>query len=393
MKITAPLLVIFLTAIFLFLAATNIQGGWLYVVDALLWSVVFLAFVLPFLQLRRLQLKRHFLNQAVAEFPVSVELTLKNQRRWPLMFLNLEEGPIQNLRTGQTLQPDTDKFFAVSVGYGEELSYPYSFVPPNPGVFSFQSVHTGSFGPLGLLGLYWKQNLPSALVVLPIQAEVSSQNLLEEHFQDIRQARRRSHSAEDISHFRSYQTGDSRRAIHWRNSARYGQLIVAEAREEPFQQALVLFNTEQKQANPAFYALVQEAEKVCSHLLEHKMEIFCQAQAAEPTFWNQLQLSTPPRRLSAIRTWEGLSYWLATLMPDAQESFDRHLSHNPVNSENMLIILFCTELPSFESLRNLAQGKGSSGLAPLLIYCTEPVPSLPEDLASILEIRHVEAQA
>jgi len=46
--------------IFLFFAASNVQGGWLYIIDSLLISLLFFSAIIPITQIKRLKITRNF---------------------------------------------------------------------------------------------------------------------------------------------------------------------------------------------------------------------------------------------------------------------------------------------------------------------------------------------
>lgn len=387
-KITGPMLILVMTAVFLFLAATNIQVGWLYMVDALLWSVIAMAVLLPFLQLRRLQLKRRFPASTYSGQSQLIEIELSHSGRWPLAFVNVTDLAPQPLRQAvqQSAQaPEATKAFISSLNPGQKYLYQYQLTPQSDGVYLFPGIQAGSFGPLGLVGLYWKQAHPQAMIVRPLAPERVIPLISDEQELALKHARRRSHHSDDVSHFREYQPGDNKRSIHWKNSAKRQKLIVAEAREEPFQQALVLVDTFQTQNKPAFHALLQQAKAVCHSLLEQKMEIFCFAQNADPAFWQNLGLPAPTRSLQNVRDWDSAGYWLATLEPDSAESLQQALLRQGLTPGEQLVVLISTE-PDPELLRSLCLGRSESGLNPLLVFAS-PGYVAPTELASALAIR------
>ncbi len=389
MKITSPLLVLFITAVFLFLAATNIQGGWLYVLDALLWSAVLLAFVVPFLQLRRLTVRRQLPDAPLVGVPQTLHLSLENRSRLPVMFLNLEELPVFSLRQNQTLTLNADKHFSLWTAAGHKAEFDAHFMPEVAGVYVFKGFQVGSFGPLGLMGVYWKQQVPAAWVVYPVPPDSGLTILPEGLIQQVQQARRRSHLSEDISHFREYQKGDSRNTIHWKNTARQARLIVAEAREEPFQQAQVIFDATKTSEFKAFNALLRTAEAVCHGLLAQQMEVACWAPPADPEFWQSYQIAPPLRQLAGVRQWEGLQYWLATLAPDALLPLEQSLLASGPQAENAVVILISPTFPTSASLRHLLlhQSSGSS----LLVYTLETSPQVPDEWAGQVVVKVIEA--
>jgi len=386
-KMTAPLIIIFLTAIFLFLAATNIQGGWLYLVDALLWSVVLMAFVLPFLQLRKLHCQRRFAATVYAGQSTAVTLEARASGRVPLMFMNLEDLPPFGWRAQKTVELPAQKSFILSLAPGETFAHSYELTPEQAGIYTFGHLRTGSFGPLGLLGLYRRQKLTNALLVLPNPPEHVLPLFSAEQQQALQQARYHSHHSEDISHFREYQPGDSKRQIHWKNSARQQKLIVAEAREEPFQKALVLVDMSQSQSHSSFLKVVSTAEQVCHALLAQNLELVCWAQPAQDKVWAELGLSPPQRHVQNVRSWEQIAYWLASLMPDAPESLSAAMTHQGFQPNSQLLLVISAE-PEPALMQRLMQARGPS-LAPILLF-TEPA-SDSGALASQIAVRPLSA--
>ncbi|PKL74823.1 MAG: hypothetical protein CVV27_18535 [Candidatus Melainabacteria bacterium HGW-Melainabacteria-1] len=383
-KITGPMMILFLTAVFLFFAATNVQVGWVYLVDALLWSVVVMAFVLPFVQLRRLQIKRHFPAAPYAGQPLQVDIELSHTRRWPLAFVNLEDLPPQPWRGGP-VEIVPEKGFVLSLSRGESYRYSYHFVPQTDGVYVFPGLRAGSFGPLGLIGLYWKQKNASAVVVRPLPPAQVMKLMSDEQQVALMHARQRSHFSEDISHFREYQPGDNKRSIHWKNTAKRQKLIVAEAREEPFQQALLLVDVCQDQDQAVFHQLARQAERVCHALLENQMELSCFAQTADQAVWQSLGLPTPERSLQNVRHWDKASYWLATLEPDAPEQLEEALSRQGISAGEQLVVLVSAR-PSPDLLRRLCTGRAAEGLTPMIVF-SGPDVQLPADLIPLISLR------
>lgn len=372
-KPTAPLLVIVLTAVFLFLAATNIQGGWLYLVDALLWAIVLMAFVLPWLNLRRFQCERRLPGKVSAREACTIELVVTQPNRWPLMFVNIEDRAPRHWSVRQGPTTAGSKGLIVSLKRDESFCYSYDLTPDRPGVWIFEGIKTGSFGPLGLLGLYRQRPLRQALVVQPrLPLDTPLQLFSAEQQQALQQARHHSHHNEDISHYREYQPGDSRRQIHWKNTARQQKLIVAEAREEPFQQALVLVDTAQNQDSESFLRVVETASAVCYALLKQNLAVHCLAQAADPAHWADLNLPTPARSLQNLRNWEQVSPWLATLMPDASLPLSAALSQQGGLTASALMVVIAAK-PEPALLARLRQGRQATA-PPILVFAEHPQP-------------------
>ena len=84
-----------LITIALFLAATNIQGGWLYIIDSLLVSLMIFSFITPINQARKLKFSRNF-NKSVYEGDnVDVTLEIGNDSKRIISFIEIRDPEIR----------------------------------------------------------------------------------------------------------------------------------------------------------------------------------------------------------------------------------------------------------------------------------------------------------
>lgn len=382
-RITGPLLIILITAVFLFLAATNIQGGWLYLVDALLWTVVLLAILFPLAQLRRLSISRRFPGLPLVGVPLQVVVDLQTESRLPLMFINIEDLGPRALRSGQQipLKEDAKRFLTV-LKKSDSQSFSYAFIPPIAGVYVFDQLQTGSFGPLGLMGIYRKHKQRSACIVRPQQPDHVLQIFSAEQEQSLQKARQRAVHNQDISHFREYQSGDSRRMIHWKNSAKSQRLIVAEAREEPYQAVEIWVDTAAGVDLQVFAQMMSTAEAVCHALVGHQMSLDCRAQTASAEIWRDWGLPAPQRHLTDVRSWDELSTWLASLHPDASEKLSETAAALNLAQPQIGVVIAA----SLETVDLERFVKRCGPDFPLLVY-TQTVVDLPSHLRQQVSCR------
>jgi uncharacterized protein (DUF58 family) len=328
-RFTLPILVIALTASFLFLAAINIQGGWLYLVDAFLWSLVLIAAVVPFLQLRTLNAQRRLPGEIYTHQNIPLTLEVSHQGRWPTSFLSIQDCPPQRLfRPAETLVlPENAKGFVVSLRANETFSYTYPLSVPEAGVYCFEAIESGSFGPLGLIGIYRRKTVRTALVVRPTQPEGTLQQLLRqgEEAHEVLQQERQQMDMLNVSHFRNYQPGDNRRMIHWKNTARRNQLTVAESRSEPLRKIHLVMDTTQHQT-PALIAQSQTlAAVLIRDYLHQDYTLQCSAQPPASGTWEKAVGWAPTRIMPLVGSWSEASFWLATLEADSEQSLENWL--------------------------------------------------------------------
>jgi uncharacterized protein (DUF58 family) len=83
-----------IVAVLVFLLARLTQVGWLYLMDAVLWGIVLLSAVLPWLGVAFLEARRRVEHEerpkvlaARQREPVQIELSLRNRAFWPRFFL------------------------------------------------------------------------------------------------------------------------------------------------------------------------------------------------------------------------------------------------------------------------------------------------------------------
>lgn len=378
-KMTTPLIVLSLMAIFLFLAATNIQGGWLYLVDAFLWSIVLCAILFPFLQLRRMQIQRQYAFHVTEGQPFTVTLHCDNPGQLAVSFLRLQdEVPKRIFKVAQVpVSVEQNQGFIVSLSPGQSYSYQYQLTCQQRGVYQFERLKVGAFGPLGLLGLFRHIKQASAVVVKPMRPTLNAQQVafqqLSEQSAQMRQ--KKSLAFQSISHFRDYQPGDNRRWIHWKNSAKQNKLIVWESREESVYRALVVVDTSTSQAL-GFEHRIQLAGSLALYFLEHQYELALYAQASDSPLWQQVLGQVPQRSLESPGHWNEIATWLALLEPDSQQTLVTLLQSRAKLLRTQLVVI--TGQPTVAVLNELEQFcRESQSLATVFYTETLPAQRLP----------------
>ncbi len=99
-----------------FFVASATRVGWLHVADALLWGIIALSAVLPWISVPKLHVDRHIsiprrrgddVSPVVGE-SVDVKLTITNATRWPRFFVSAH----QSSATGGAAESTQRYFFA-----------------------------------------------------------------------------------------------------------------------------------------------------------------------------------------------------------------------------------------------------------------------------------------
>ncbi|MBD2103825.1 DUF58 domain-containing protein [Leptolyngbya sp. FACHB-261] len=227
-------------ATFFFLAGTNTLAGWLYVISGVSFALLLLGAVLPARSLRSIQVSRRPIAPVSAGDVLTVELQIHNQTDQARGLLVVEDlipfviGPPQ-LEVVENLAPTSS----------HRWTYTTPTVPRR-GVYRWQEVQLRTAAPLGLFWCRRQRNAPAVAVVYPTVLPLAQCPLVDEMGRETSQTRRSLEhrflaSTEGVTRsLRPYRRGDSTRLIHWRTSARYGDLRVRELERSTGVQEVVI---------------------------------------------------------------------------------------------------------------------------------------------------------
>lgn len=216
--------------------------GWLYVADSLIWGILLVNLLVPRGMLHGLHASRMASSapsRQITSFeddPVTVGITLENRGLFPKLFVVLREAsPLAG--PGQ----DTMEFLFDVLGPKARVQTTYTVQCYRRGVYHFPGLEACTTAPFGLFSA--RRSLPAPLEVavyppaLPIRATARG-GLLPGNLSQTSPPR----PTGEIRGSRAYQAGDHPRAIHWRNSARHGQLMVKEMDEAPLGEVRLVLN-------------------------------------------------------------------------------------------------------------------------------------------------------
>ncbi len=213
-------------AISFFGAATNTMAGWLYVISGIIIALLVLAAVLPARSLKHIQVNRRPISPVSVGDELTIELDIDNQSSRPKTLLQVQD--ILQSELGKSVQTAVEVIAPQSVHH-----WVYYYPTQKRGVYRWHEVQLRTGTPLGLFWCRRSWNAPAKAIVYPTVLPLTSCPLVDEMGREEsaqNYSDRRSHSAtEDLTRaLRPYRVGDPIRLIHWRTSARYGQLQVRE---------------------------------------------------------------------------------------------------------------------------------------------------------------------
>ncbi|MEG4865568.1 MULTISPECIES: DUF58 domain-containing protein [unclassified Microcoleus] len=212
--------------VFFFGSATNTMAGWLYALSGGSLALLVVAAVLPVKSLRSLEVRRRPIEPVSAGDRITIELEITNRDRQPKTLLQVVDilpfvlGK-EVIRPIEVIEPNS------------RYRDTYYIEVPQRGIYRWQEVHLRTAAPLGLFWCRRSRPAKAVAVVYPLVLPLSTCPLIDRIGQeDSPQLYNRSRSqtaTEGLTrNLRPYRHGDPTRLIHWRTSARYGELRVRE---------------------------------------------------------------------------------------------------------------------------------------------------------------------
>jgi uncharacterized protein (DUF58 family) len=225
------------TGLFLFFAATNVQSGWLYALDALLWAVWFWDLASACRRLPDLQLTRLVPLHVGVGTTTTVVLNVRADKA--LHGIEVEEAGLEPAHGSQDPPP-------VPLGYiraaapGETVTLRGQLTAPGRGRYAFTTVRFTAHGPFGLFRRPQSRRLMSPLWVHPVIQAWAGDIRGTDADGHTNGSSRRPGQAGIFAGVRDYRPGDSLRQIHWPLTARRGEISVRELEPPPVQRATIV---------------------------------------------------------------------------------------------------------------------------------------------------------
>ena len=213
-------------AIFFFAAATNTLAGWLYVMSGVLLALLAIAAILPPRNLSGLKVERQPVRPVSAGDALVIELRLENIQRQPKVLFQAIDPVPQSLGPVQTVS-------IRAINPGQHYLWTYQLPTRRRGLFNWSGGTLRSAAPLGLFWSSRRFTAPASVIVYPQILKLNRCPILDtlgaQSGQQWQFSRSVEASTEGITRaLRPYRWGDPTRLIHWRTSARYGELRVRE---------------------------------------------------------------------------------------------------------------------------------------------------------------------
>jgi uncharacterized protein (DUF58 family) len=253
-------------AIFLFAAATNTLAGWLYVMSGLMLALLAMATRLPRRQLQGVTVERLPIEPVSAGETLAVTVLVNNHHRQAKVLFQVIDSVDPVLGSPQYtalrhLEP------------AQTFPWRYPVSTTRRGIYAWSALRLRSAAPLGLFWYRRDVAQPTTAVVYPqilplhqcpIIDALGDQSGQQWHYHPVVKP-----ATEGVTRsLRPYRWGDPTRLIHWRTSARYGELRVRELEKVTASQEVVIaLNTRGNWAEESFEQAVIAAASLYHYAL------------------------------------------------------------------------------------------------------------------------------
>jgi uncharacterized protein (DUF58 family) len=195
--------------------------------------------------LRRLSVVRRVPAYVFSGNPLVVNYTLENGRRWTAalaLFMEDSLVPVDGAAPGTAVSP---RVFFPRVPGRDRARARWQGSSPRRGKYRFRDLDLGTRAPFGLVERRVTIPLGEEIVIYPKIGQLTRRWFqLQRQASENRMGKRhdRSSQQEEYHGLRDYRSGDSPRWIHWRTSARRGELMVKEFEQQNEQDLAILID-------------------------------------------------------------------------------------------------------------------------------------------------------
>ncbi|MBW4651514.1 MAG: DUF58 domain-containing protein [Kaiparowitsia implicata GSE-PSE-MK54-09C] len=213
-------------ALFFFAAATNTMAGWLYAISGVMVALLLAGAWLPGRSLRRLAVKRDSISPVSVGESLTAVLWIDNPTRTPKLLLQGRDWAESELGGQEAVA-------IAQLPAQQSYRWQYQRLATRRGVYQWAQVDLRTAAPLGLFWSRRSHQVPARAIVYPTVLPLTHCSLLDTLGRNNSPVLQRQTLAKDGTEgvtrtLRPYRWGDPTRLIHWRTSARYGELRVRE---------------------------------------------------------------------------------------------------------------------------------------------------------------------
>jgi uncharacterized protein (DUF58 family) len=259
-------------AIAFFGAAINSMAGWLYAISGTMLAIVLVSLWSPPRTFKGLQIHRHPIRPVCVGEPLSVEILLENTTLRPKVLLQARDDVPSQLGQVPTVGIS-------SIAAQKQHRWTYTCYPTHRGLYHWQTLTLRTAAPFGLFWCRRSQLAAAHATVYPNVLPLTHCPLIDQMSMASGIRWQTSQQAQDANEgltraVRPYRWGDPTRLIHWRTSARYGELRVRELEElTADNQVLIGLDTGDRWTEDGFESAVVAAASLYIYSLRRQLSV------------------------------------------------------------------------------------------------------------------------
>jgi uncharacterized protein (DUF58 family) len=217
-------------------AAINTGNNLLYLLLAMLLSLIVMSGLLSEQCLKQLEIRRILPEQVFANQPTIAALAIANRKpRLPTFSMKM-----MDVVDGKAVDRG---IHLLHLGPRASTFQSYPLLIPRRGLYAIEGIKLQTRFPFGLFVKAATFPLPSDIVVFPEVKPLPGDLVTELTALGHEQAAFRRGMGASLYNLRGYQAGDDSRAIHWKTSARQGRLVVKETEAEDQRRVTIALST------------------------------------------------------------------------------------------------------------------------------------------------------
>ena len=357
----------------LYVLANQTQIGWIYIMSNLILGFLGALFIYQFGLLHKIKTSRRYKKVAKEnaqpdllsqqtdfqeDDPIRLELHLRPGHLRPIFMLQGEEScPF--------LPPVDQKQGFFVPWFSAAISLQYDSQCYQRGFYTFPPLKLTSRGPFGFFKQSYQIAQPDTLLIYPNYLPLKRFRLFEHYLQTAQQSQKAG-LGDQVLGLRDYRHGDPIKNIHWRSTARQGNLIVKEmSTEEEIQFNLVLDFWGEAGVRPDKYSPFECAIRVASSL-----GYYATQRNLPFVLHGQGRVSTPPKQ---ALSWGGLWTFLAKAKNDGGLPLASVLDRLKGLSLAIILVTDETDPALYQALESL--GQRGTRLFVLFINAQAQVPA------------------
>jgi uncharacterized protein (DUF58 family) len=323
-----------ISALLLYFFANQTQIGWLYVMSALLAGIVLASWLVNRRMLHGIRIERSLSRDEISEGEaLSIKLDVQNTRSTSLaQIAATEDCPLADSESDDHLLPIFVPFLK---GRGE-ASLSYEVTVYKRGLHTFPPVETRSSAPFGFFRAKRMIEVPTRALVYPEVRPLRRLELLDRQ-PLAQQTRQRAGLGSEVMGVRPFRTGDSPRHVHWRSTARTGQLISKEFADDAHPGLTIVLdllerpNSFSKSKHTPFEWGIKAAASIGEYAQRrgYSLHVLADSDVLPP----------PPGALS----WSAFVQYLARIEPTGEQSLDAIMSGYPFETFVVVILPYPDE--------------------------------------------------